>query len=104
MKTKLRKLNNPVSWLISFGLSMVCLLIGFWVFLSGQFHTVIFENAAISGFILTILLYLAPAIVVYAIFRKYLSSSGYIVGIATSGIVGYFYFVWLLLHALGGGP
>jgi hypothetical protein len=104
MRIKLRKLNNPVSWLISFGLSLVGLSVGFWLFLSGQFHTVILENSTISVIILMILLYLAPAIVVYAIFRKHLSSLGYAVGIVTSGIAIYLYFLWLLLHALGGGP
>jgi hypothetical protein len=104
MRIKLRKLNNPVSWLISFGLSLVGLSVGFWLFLSAQFHTVILENSTMSVIIVMILLYLAPAIVVYAMFRKHLSSLGYIVGIVTSGIVIYLYFVWLLLHALGGGP
>jgi len=104
MKIKLRKLNNPTSWLISFGLSLVGLSAGFWLFLSGQFHTVILENAAISLVIVIILLYLTPAIVVYAIFRKHFSSLGYTLGILTSGIVIYLYFVWLLLHAIGGGP
>ena len=104
MKIKLRKLNNPISWLISFGLSVVGLLVPFWLFLSGQFHTVIVDNSTTSVIITMILLYLAPAIVVYAIFRKYLSSLGYIVGIVTSGIVIYLYFVWLALQAIGGAP
>lgn len=104
MKSKLRKFNNPISWLISFGLSVV----GFWLILSerldlidawgGQYHTVIPE------IIVIILLYLAPATVAYAIFRKYLSSLGYIIGIVTSAIVIYSYYVWLILHGIGGGP
>ena len=83
---------------------MVGLSVPFSLFLSGQFHTVILENSTISLIIVIILSYLAPAIVVYAIFRKYLSSPGYIVGIVTSGIVVYLYFVWLALHAVGGAP
>jgi len=104
MKIRLRKFNNSISWLISFGLSVV----GFWLILSerlrlistwgGQFHTVI------PAIIVIVLLYLAPATVAYAIFRKYLSSLGYIIGIVTSAIAIYSYFSWLLLHAVGGGP
>lgn len=104
MKIKLRKFNNPISWLISFGLSVV----GFWLILSerlnlidtwsGQYHTVIVE------IIVIILLYLAPAIVAYAILRKHLSSIGYIIGIVTSAIVIYSYYLWLILRAVGGGP
>jgi hypothetical protein len=104
MKIKLRKFNNPISWLMSFGLSVV----GFWLILSdrldlidawsGQYHTVILE------IIVIILLYLAPAIVVYAILRKHLSSLGYTIGIVTSAIVIYSYYLWLLLHGVGGGP
>jgi len=104
MKIKLRKLNNPISWLISFSLSVVGLFVPFWLFLSGQFHTVIVDNTTTSVIIVMILLYLAPAIVVYAVFRKYLSSLGYIVGVVTSGIAIYLYFVSLVLQGLRGGP
>ena len=86
MKVKPRKFNGSISWLISFGLSVV----GFWLIpsprlglidvWSGQYHTVIPE------IIVIILLYLAPATVAYSIFRKYLSFLGYIVGIITSVI------------------
>jgi hypothetical protein len=104
MNTKPRKLNNPISCLISFGLSVV----GFWLILSerlnlidtwaGQYHTVIVE------IIVIILLYLAPTTVAYAIFRKYLSSLGYTIGIVTSAIAIYSYYLWLLLQSVGGGP
>ena len=93
-----------MSSLVSFGLSVI----GFWLILSGrlslidtwsgQYHTVVLEAIVI------ILLYLAPTIVVYAIFRKYLSPLGYVIGIVISAVVIYSYYVWLLLHAIGGGP
>jgi hypothetical protein len=106
MKIKLRKFNNSISWLISFGLSVV----GFWLILSerltlidawsGQYHTA----AALVGVIVIILLYLAPGIVAYAIFRKYLSSLGYVIGIVTSGLSIYFYYVWLIWSSYTGAP
>ena len=104
MKIKLRKFNNSISWLVSFSLSIV----GFWFILSerltlidawsGQYHTIVI------GIIVVILLYLAPGIVAYAIFRKYLSSLGYIIGIVTSGLVIYFYYVWLIWSSYTGAP
>jgi hypothetical protein len=113
MKINLRKLNNPISWLISFGLSVVGLSVGFWLTLFHRPNLIglLSERLNLSiaymvilEIILIILLYLAPAIVVYCIFRRRLSSLGYIVGIITSGLAIYSYFVWLFLHELGGGP